>query len=149
MRHSFCQFPLITAILFSFVIVSGCATATKEQPPPETEPEVKPVATPPPVATPQASPVKTTTTYTVKRGDNLWDIAAQPNIYRNAFQWPLIYKGNTGTINDADLIYPGQRLTIDMQPTASAVSAAIRHANTRGPWRVGVVEESDKIYLGK
>jgi len=137
-------------------VLFGCSTTKKEEPPPPVE--TKPVATAPPVATPppvveaakpEPTPAKTTSVYTVLRGDNLWNIAAQPSIYGDPYHWPLIYKGNADSIKDADLIHPGQRLTIDRKPTAAAERAAVEHAKTRGPWKLGEVEESDKAYLAK
>jgi nucleoid-associated protein YgaU len=87
--------------------------------------------------------------YTVQTGDNLWDISGKDSIYGDPYQWPLIYKANRSQINDADLIYPGQDLSIDRSASAADVDAAIRHARTRGAWAIGVVEESDKAYLAQ
>ncbi len=87
--------------------------------------------------------------YEVVRGDNLWDISAKPEIYDNPYQWPLIYKNNSDQIKDADLIYPGQVLDIDTNPSAADVDAAVAHARSRGSWSLGVVEESDKAYLAQ
>lgn len=94
-----------------------------------------------------AAPTTSTTTYTVMRGDSLWRIAGKSEIYNNPYEWPLIYKANSDKIRDADLIYPGQNFTIDTNPSAADVDAAVRHAKTRGAWSLGVVEESDKAYL--
>jgi len=88
-------------------------------------------------------------TYEVVRGDNLWDISAKPSIYGNPYEWPLIYKANSDKIKDADLIYPGQVFTINTNPSAAEVDAAVRHAKTRGSWALGVVEESDMAYLAQ
>ena len=85
--------------------------------------------------------------YTVVRGDCLWNISAMPRIYGNPYQWPLIYKANSSQIKDADLIYPGQNLAIDRSASESEIQRAINHAKTRGAWSLGVVEESDKAYL--
>ena len=87
------------------------------------------------------------TSYTVVRGDNLWDIASYRVIYGNPYQWPLIYKANADQIKDADLIYPGQVFSIPRDMSASQIEAAIQHARTRGAWSLGVVEESDQAYL--
>jgi len=87
--------------------------------------------------------------YTVARGDNLWNIAGKSSVYGNPYQWPLIYKANSDKIQDADLIYPGQTFSIDRNPSAAAVDAAVNHAKTRGAWSVGAVEESDKAYLAR
>ncbi|MDT8404637.1 LysM peptidoglycan-binding domain-containing protein [Sulfuriflexus sp.] len=87
--------------------------------------------------------------YTVERGDNLWNISGKDSIYGDPYQWPLIYKANRSQIKDADLIYPGQDLSIDRAVTSAAVNAAVQHAKTRGAWALGVVEESDKAYLAR
>lgn len=87
--------------------------------------------------------------YTVQRGDNLWNISGKDSIYGDPYQWPLIYKANRSQISDADLIHPGQDLSIDRAASSSDVNAAIRHAKTRGAWAIGVVEESDKAYLAQ
>lgn len=85
--------------------------------------------------------------YKVVKGDSLWRIAAKSDIYNNPFEWPLIYKANSSKIKDADLIYPGQNFDINTSPTDSEVSAAVHHAKTRGAWRLGAAEASDKMYL--
>ncbi len=90
-----------------------------------------------------------TKTYEVVRGDNLWDISAKPSVYDNPYQWPLVYKNNSDQIKDADLIYPGQVLDIDTNPSSADVDAAVAHAKSRGSWSLGVVEESDKAYLAQ
>jgi len=87
--------------------------------------------------------------YEVVSGDNLWAISGKDSIYGNPYQWPLIYKANSDQIKDADLIYPGQSLAIDTNPSDSDTAAAIQHAKTRGSWSIGVVEDSDKAYLGQ
>ena len=92
-------------------------------------------------------PVPEPVTYTVTKGDTLWSVAGKGYIYSDPYQWPLIYKANSSQINDADLIYPGQVFMIDSDPGFGEVQAAIRHAKTRGPWSLGVVEETDRAYL--
>jgi nucleoid-associated protein YgaU len=84
----------------------------------------------------------------VVRGDSLWGISGKSDVYNNPYQWPLIYKANRDQIKDADLIYPGQMLTVDRNPTEAEVEAAVNHARNRGAWSIGVVEESDRNYLG-
>jgi nucleoid-associated protein YgaU len=88
-------------------------------------------------------------TYTVVRGDHLWGIAGQSRIYGNPYQWPLLYKANADTIEDADLIQPGQVLNVARGQSQSEIDAAIHHAKTRGAWSLGVTEASDKAYLGR
>lgn len=129
-------------------LTMGCATSEQaaEEPAPQAAPEAKPEPTPPPAATAEPAP---TGSYQVVRGDNLWNISGKSEIYGNPYQWPLIYKANSAQIKDADLIYPGQNLAINTNPSAGDVDAAVRHAKTRGSWSLGVVEESDKAYLAQ
>ena len=87
--------------------------------------------------------------YSVVRGDNLWNISGKENVYADSYQWPLIYKTNRDKIKDADLIYPGQVFDIDQNASASDVDAAINHAKTRGMWSVGDVEQTDMDYLAQ
>lgn len=49
-------------------------------------------------------------TYTVVKGDCLWDIAKK--FYGSGAQYTKIYNANRDKINNKDLIYPGQVLTI-------------------------------------
>jgi nucleoid-associated protein YgaU len=94
-------------------------------------------------------PVAGSGQYAVVSGDNLWNISAKADVYNNPYQWPLIYKANSGKIKDADLIYPGQVFDINTNPSAAEASAAVTHAKTRGAWSLGVVEDSDKAYLAQ
>jgi nucleoid-associated protein YgaU len=87
--------------------------------------------------------------YSVVRGDNLWNISAKDEVYADPYQWPLIYKTNRNKIKDADLIYPGQVLDIDQNASASEIDAAVNHAKTRGAWSLGDTEQSDRDYLSK
>lgn len=87
-----------------------------------------------------------TGSYLVVEGDNLWNIAGKNSIYGNPYQWPLIYKANSGQIKDADLIYAGQFFDIPKASMGEA-DAAIQHAKTRGAWTLGETEASDLDYL--
>lgn len=49
-------------------------------------------------------------TYTVKKGDCLWNIAK--SYYGSGTQWNKIYDANTKQIVNPNLIYPGQELVI-------------------------------------
>lgn len=125
------------------VIATGCASAKRAG-------QVATPAAAPAAAegAPPAAPMaKAGETYTVVRGDCLWCISEKPNIYGNPFKWPLIFKANKDQIRDADLIYPGQELTIDRNASAAAIDAAIKHAKTRGAWSVGSIETTDTEYL--
>lgn len=73
----------------------------------------KPVAkTPPPVRSAPTSPApkQQNKTYTVVRGDCLWNIAKK--FYGNGSQYTKIYNANRDKIKNPNLIYPGQVLTI-------------------------------------
>jgi nucleoid-associated protein YgaU len=52
------------------------------------------------------------TEYEVKKGDYLWKISGMEKIYQAPKFWPLLFDGNRGQIQDPDLIYPGQKLSI-------------------------------------
>jgi hypothetical protein len=56
-------------------------------------------------------------THTVKKGDTLWDIAKQ--YLGDPFKWPEIYRRNTSTIADPDLIYPDQVVIISGEVAAT------------------------------
>jgi nucleoid-associated protein YgaU len=86
--------------------------------------------------------------YLVVGGDSLWTIAGQDGIYGNPFQWPLIYKANSGQIKDADLIFPGQYFYIPKARGADRANA-IAHAKNRGAWTIGETEASDLDYLSQ
>ena len=128
----------------------GCAATQEPAPEPEPAPPAQPA--PAPAPQPRAEPAPpppppTTMTYEVVRGDSLWRISGRSSVYGNPYKWPLIYRANASQIRDADLIYPGQRFTIELGPSQGDVDAAVRHARTRGAWQLGRVEDSDVRYL--
>ena len=51
-------------------------------------------------------------TYTVKPGDTLWSIAAQPEVYGNATKWRRIYEANRDTLKSPDRLRAGMVLNI-------------------------------------
>jgi nucleoid-associated protein YgaU len=51
-------------------------------------------------------------TYEVMKGDHLWGIASKESIYADPYMWPRIYRANRDAIDDPDLIYPDQELTV-------------------------------------
>ncbi|OOE38041.1 hypothetical protein BZG00_14930 [Salinivibrio kushneri] len=57
--------------------------------------------------------------YVVERGDTLWDIAA--TFFDNPWQWPKVWYANPA-INDPNLIYPGDVLTLTWQAGQPTVS---------------------------
>ena len=84
--------------------------------------------------------------YQVLKGDNLWDIAAKQGIYGDPKLWPLIYLSNHQQVPDADLLKPGQTLTIELEPASELVKLAEQHERRRegGPDKV---KELDQQFL--
>lgn len=74
--------------------------------------QYKPIAVEVPArpATTAPKPATTSRTYTVKRGDCLWNIAKK--YYGKGNQYAKIYNANRDKIKNPNLIYPGQVLTI-------------------------------------
>jgi nucleoid-associated protein YgaU len=50
--------------------------------------------------------------WNVRRGDSLWRISSQDQVYGDGAQWRRIYESNRGSIQNPDLIFPGQELSI-------------------------------------
>lgn len=71
------------------------------------------------------------TVHTVKRGETLPQIAAQPDVYGDALMWPLIYRANRDQIRDPKRIWPGQVLRIPRNPGRDDIAEAVRHAQER------------------
>jgi len=142
MTQRFSLFAVTAAVALT---LSACAT-TKEEPAPPPKAAEPQAAAPAPAPAPEPKSTLPAN-YEVQRGDHLWGIAGQPRIYGNPYAWPLIYKANSAKIKDADLIYPGQNFDINRSASAADVDAAVRHAKTRGAWKLGVAEQSDKDYL--
>ena len=154
---------LAAALVLAAAMTTGCAsspTAIPEPAPAEPTAETAPApaaepAEPAEPAVEAQAPVEPApaaaadSRYEVVAGDSLWTIAAQFGIYGDAYHWPLIYKANHGLIEDADLIYPGQVLTINRNASSAEMLDAAEHARTRGPWSLGVVEASDQAYLNR
>ena len=133
---------LLTVAVAAVTIASGCATAKKGE---MAEPAAEPAAasTAPAAA---AAVAMAPDSYSVVQNDNLWDIAAMPDIYANSFDWPIIYSHNRGQIKDADLIYPGQVFTIPRAFKPREVANSRAHAKNRGAWALGVIEETDTAF---
>ena len=130
----------LTGLLGAFTLAVGCAGPAEkaEEQPAETQTEA---------AAPAETTAAATDSYEVNQGDHLWGISGKS--YGNPYNWPLIYKANSDKIKDADLIYPGQVLDIDTNPSDADSAAAVNHAKTRGSWSIGVTEDSDTAYLAQ
>ena len=136
----------LIGLLGAFTLAVGCAGPAEKAPEPAPEPTK---AAEPAMAEPMQteSSASASSSYEVSKGDHLWGISGSS--YGNPYKWPLIYKANSDKIKDADLIYPGQVLDIDSDPSDADSAAAVNHAKSRGSWSIGVTEESDTAYLAQ
>lgn len=78
-----------------------------------------------------AAPVHPTS-YTVRRGETLPQIAARPELYNDAALWPLIYRANRDQIRDPYQLWPGQVLKIPRNFSRDEALDARRLAHRRG-----------------
>lgn len=69
--------------------------------------------------------------HTVKRGESLPQIAAQPDVYGDAALWPLLYRANRDQIRDPGRIWPGQVLRIPRNISRDDLAEAMRYAQER------------------
>lgn len=98
-------FPKLTSMFTDISTEAVQSSVRAPMPPSNVIVEVTP---PPPVVQDIAV---TETTYAVQKGDSLWKIAQQ--LYGDGNQWTVLYGQNVEVIGDnADLIFPGQVLTI-------------------------------------
>ncbi len=67
-----------------------------------------------------------TTPYTVKKGDCLWNISKR--FYQNPFQWPLVYHHNQPLIQNPEKIDTGWMLVIPEGVSPAEVNTAVRFA---------------------
>ncbi|MEW6516500.1 MAG: LysM peptidoglycan-binding domain-containing protein [candidate division FCPU426 bacterium] len=109
---------MVAVLVCGLAGVMGCGGKKAVQP----EPTPMPMAEPTPEATPEMQ------RYSVVRGDTLWDISGQSDIYGDNFQWPLIFKANRDQIEDPDIIEIGQDLSISREFSQEEVAQAIENA---------------------
>jgi nucleoid-associated protein YgaU len=73
-------------------------------------------------------------TYTVKRGETMVEIAQRREIFNDQFMWPLIYKANRDQIRDPKTVFPGQMLTIPRDLTFEDIIEARKQAEASPPY---------------
>jgi len=88
-------------------------------------------------------------TYTVVKGDCLWNISGKPAIYNDPFQWPLIYDANRDQIDKkakssglpkmrpdgwAHWIFPGQVFNVPQNASMDEIKNARKRAGAPAPY---------------
>lgn len=106
--------------------VAEAAPTPAPAPPP---PPVEEAKAPEPPPEPTAEPKKELEKYIVVKGDTLWDISGMKIIYKDNFNWPLLFKANRDQITDPDLIYPKQELSIRRDWTQEDLDKAKKDAS--------------------
>ncbi len=71
--------------------------------------------------------------YTVRRGETLPQVAARPELYNDVALWPLIYRANRDQIRDPYQLWPGQILKIPRNFSKEEALEARKQAQRRGP----------------
>lgn len=100
--------------------ISGCATPQKttgSMDSPEQESSTKRTkstfeAPQGETKTSSRSVIKNKSQYTVVAGDTLWDISSSGSGMSDPWLWPSLFRENRQLIEDPDLIYPGEDLSI-------------------------------------
>jgi nucleoid-associated protein YgaU len=96
--------------------------------PQETTPKTPEPPTPPKAASKPQPKVVPASSYTVKEGETLWIISAQPQVYGDGLLWPLLYQANRDQIKDPRQIFPGQTLSIHRDMTEKDLEDARQRA---------------------
>ena len=121
--------------MLALVLAAAAGCASKQQkaeaPAPVAEETVVVAKTTKPAPTPleiyEMNYKQLPTSHTVLKGECLWRISEQAQIYNDPFMWPLIYKANRDKIKKSpDLIYPGQVFSI---PRSGFTLADIKERN--------------------
>ena len=73
-------------------------------------------------------------TYTVKSGETLADIARRHEVFNDEFMWPLLYKANRDQIRDPKVVFPGQVLTIPRDISYEDIIEARKMAEVAPPY---------------
>jgi nucleoid-associated protein YgaU len=73
-------------------------------------------------------------TFTVKKGGTLIDIARRREMFNDQFMWPLIYKANRDQMRDPKIVFPGQVLSIPRDLTFEEIIEARKQAEAPPPY---------------
>ena len=71
------------------------------------------------------------TSYTVRRGETLPQIAARTEIYNDSTLWPIIYRANRDQIRDPKRLWPGQVLVIPRNISRDEADEARRYSDKK------------------
>jgi len=71
------------------------------------------------------------TSYTVRRGETLPQIAGRSEIYNDSTIWPIIYRANRDQIRDPKRLWPGQVLSIPRHFSRDDVLEARRYSGRK------------------
>jgi len=69
--------------------------------------------------------------YTVRRGETLPQIAGRSEIYNDSSLWPIIYRSNRDQISDPKRLWPGQVLVIPRHFSHDAAVGARRYSGRK------------------
>jgi Tfp pilus assembly protein FimV len=123
--------PWIMALV-ALAFLSGCAAVCGVDEQPQAAPPPPPKkweGAPAPVTVAPAPAPALPTTYTVEKCDDLWSIAAKPQIYHDALLWPCIFNANKAKIKDANKLKVGTVLSIPRDLTDAQKAACRAQAN--------------------
>jgi hypothetical protein len=67
----------------------------------------------------------------VVKGECLWKIAGEKDVYGDSYRWPLIYDANKDQIKNPDRIYTKQALKIPLSPSDDEIQAARAKAGAK------------------
>lgn len=77
------------------------------------------------------APQQLPSSYTVRRGETLPQIAGRAEIYNDSSLWPLIYRANRDQIRDPKRLWPGQVLSIPRHISRDDVLEARRYSGKK------------------
>lgn len=86
--------------------------------------------------------------YLVETKDNLWRIAAKPEIYGDAQLWPLLLNANSDIIKNSHIIKPGTTLHIKRTLSAEEIEAALNFSHTAGSTPLKIPDTSQLRHSG-